>query len=660
MSPEATGEPAGLGGLRSFLSEARRRRVYLAVAAYVAVGAGIIQVAGPITDHLILPDWTPSLVTVLVILGLPVVVVLAWVFDVTSEGVRRTAPAPAGKEVGPEVGGADRPAKSGSIGPVKVGAALPVPPRRFRRPVDGPAPPEGEAAEPDAEAIRKAALAHLRHELRTPINGIIGYAEIVLEDPENEFLAEDLHQVRSTGERLLAAVGRELDGGGWDGEDGPSLAEGAMRVRARIDGPATALVARLDELISRAREADAEEGVLRDLERIQGAARRLLETAEQVVTEGASRTAAGGSHGPGVTQGILSKVRPLGSPRGASQAVGGGRVLVVDDEPQSRDLLSRSLARAGYLVTTADDGAGALERLREQNFDVVLLDVIMPGMDGVETLRHIRGDDALQEIPVIMLSSLDEVDGVVRCVEMGAEEYLVKPVQPPILDARIAANIELRRMRALGRGYLERLQADEAFIERLLDGAFPARFARRLQRGEMASDERFPETTALCCLMARHDRNGPALHALYGAVEALARERGVELCLWGPDRFVALAEPDARGGGHTAQMRELALGLLEEGSNAAPDVPLRIGLHTGGARAGILGRDRFRFDVWGEAPEVAIAAAREAPAGEILVTAAVCPFLPAELRLERHGVVQVPGHGQTTVHRLLDPAPPAA
>ena len=137
-----------------------------------------------------------------------------------------------------------------------------------------------------------------------------------------------------------------------------------------------------------------------------------------------------------------SSIRP-NSASGAAQ----GFVLVVDDIEANRDVLSRRLERQGYAVATADNGRQALERLRADTFDLVLLDIMMPEMDGYEVLQHLKADEALRHIPVIMISALSELDSVVRCIEMGAEDYLPKPFNPTLLKARIGACLEKKRAR---------------------------------------------------------------------------------------------------------------------------------------------------------------------------------------------------------------------
>jgi sigma-B regulation protein RsbU (phosphoserine phosphatase) len=133
-------------------------------------------------------------------------------------------------------------------------------------------------------------------------------------------------------------------------------------------------------------------------------------------------------------------------------------LLVVDDNEDNRYTLTRRLNREGYKnLTIATNGREALERLNAQTFDLVLLDIMMPGMNGYEVLERVKAAPALRDIPIIMISSLDEIDSVIRCIELGAEDYLNKPFNATLLRARVGASLEKKRLRDEVRRNLERL-----------------------------------------------------------------------------------------------------------------------------------------------------------------------------------------------------------
>jgi two-component system sensor histidine kinase/response regulator len=194
-------------------------------------------------------------------------------------------------------------------------------------------------------------------------------------------------------------------------------------------------------LLEQAREEGRDE-FLPDLEKVRTAGMRML----------------------GIIDGNLS-VRPepvLSEPRllkGSAEHVDvAGRVLVVDDDEGNRDVLSQRLRKQGYLVTSAHSGPLALNLLLGEEFDVVLLDVMMPDVDGYEVLRQIKGNESLKDIPVIMISALTAMDSVVKCIELGADDYLPKPFDATLLKARVGACLEKKRGRDREVALLQQVQ----------------------------------------------------------------------------------------------------------------------------------------------------------------------------------------------------------
>lgn len=132
-------------------------------------------------------------------------------------------------------------------------------------------------------------------------------------------------------------------------------------------------------------------------------------------------------------------------------------ILVVDDDAINRMLLTRNLEREGHRVATAEDGVRALEALGAEPFDIVLLDVLMPELDGYDTLAQIERDEKLRHVPVIMVSALEDIESVVRCIEMGAADYLPKPFDPVLLRARINGCLTKKRLHDLELEYIEQV-----------------------------------------------------------------------------------------------------------------------------------------------------------------------------------------------------------
>jgi adenylate cyclase len=147
-----------------------------------------------------------------------------------------------------------------------------------------------------------------------------------------------------------------------------------------------------------------------------------------------------------------------------------GSILIADDNRVNRLLLGRGLEHDGHTVVFAEHGAEALELLRGRRFDLMLLDVLMPELDGYGVLGELQRDPHLRDIPVIVTSSLDELDSVVRCLEMGAEDYLTKPVNPVLLNARINASLEKKRLRDQQRELISKFATKEVAEDLLMSG----------------------------------------------------------------------------------------------------------------------------------------------------------------------------------------------
>ncbi len=136
-------------------------------------------------------------------------------------------------------------------------------------------------------------------------------------------------------------------------------------------------------------------------------------------------------------------------------------ILIVDDNRMNRLLLSRGVEQMGHKVAFAENGRQALEMIQPNAYDLILLDVEMPELDGYQVLEKLRGDIHLRDVPVIMTSSLDEIDSVVKCIELGAEDYLHKPVNPVLLKARINASLEKKKLRDQQRDLVSKFATDQ-------------------------------------------------------------------------------------------------------------------------------------------------------------------------------------------------------
>jgi serine phosphatase RsbU (regulator of sigma subunit) len=149
------------------------------------------------------------------------------------------------------------------------------------------------------------------------------------------------------------------------------------------------------------------------------------------------------------------------------------KILIADDEPFNLDYLAQELEDLGYETCSAEDGREALDRVAGEGPDLVLLDIMMPRMDGFEVLNRLKGDERTRDIPVIVVSALDDIDSVVRGIKMGAEDYLAKPLNPVLLRARVSACLEKKRMRDREAAYLQQVKQELDLARQVQTGLLP-------------------------------------------------------------------------------------------------------------------------------------------------------------------------------------------
>jgi DNA-binding response OmpR family regulator len=305
----------------------------------------------------------------------------------------------------------------------------------------------------------KARLAHARHELRTPVNGIIGYSEMLLEDAEGLDEATFLHelgQIRDLGQQLLTGINKALDAARLEAPEALTLTALAEEAKARLQEPCRQVLRLCAKLLEEAQEP-ALTSFRPDLQRVGTAGAQLLALLDDPFGQPLASVAAPAA-APEASP-MPSAEAPDHLFEDESEAPGlRGHILVVDDNQLNRELLARGLHRQGHYFALAVNGKQALEVLSSGAFDVVLLDIMMPEMDGFQVLQHIKADPRLKHTPVIMISALDDMAAVVRCIEMGAEDYLPKPFDPVLLQARVGACLEKKRLRDQELDYLRNVE----------------------------------------------------------------------------------------------------------------------------------------------------------------------------------------------------------
>ncbi len=506
----------------------------------------------------------------------------------------------------------------------------------------------------------------------------MGYAEILMDDAvqaDRGQLSDDLQRILDASRTLHRLIVSLLDPATIHRTDGSAdLAEFRRTLRHDLRTPINAIKGYGEMLREDAVDGSAETFVA-DLDKLLGEAALLLDRIDGLVmysggdappSERAASTATEIDAPASMVECLLKTVRPIAANEADLAAVRPSRILVVDDNASNRDLLSRRLQRQGHTVLQAENGAGALALVEKEALDLVLLDLMMPGISGYDVLALLKGDPRFREIPVIMISALSELDSIVRCIEAGADDYLAKPFDPTLLRARVGSSLERKHLRDREREMVEALHIEKERSEQLLLNILPKEIVTRLNGGETVIADQLSDVTILFADLIDFTRLSSQLSAkdlvrllngLFSEFDRLALHLGVEKIKTVGDAYMlagGLPEPRTD---HAHAVADMALAMIEAVKQANCDLPtplqIRIGIHSGDVVAGVIGTHKFVYDIWGDAVNIASRMESHGMANRIQISAATHRHIHEQFRLEPHGIVDIKGKGPMETFILL-------
>ena len=510
---------------------------------------------------------------------------------------------------------------------------------------DAPSSPDG------GEEAHKSTLARLRHDLRTPLNQIIGYSELLVETVDEHDISDvvpPLEEIHRAGTDMLGKLNDEL--APWKVQSGQvSL----PNLQAQLLDP----LRLVEDACSRCSEIAGRQGavdVVDDLSKIREAVTNLRRGLNVTIEDEPKET----DTGPSIP--AMESQAPV-----SVRATETGKLLVVDDDHLNREMIARRLEHMGFKIVLAADGLEALAALRREAFDLVLLDVLMPELDGFETLERIKGNDRWRTIPVVMLSALDDADSTARCITAGAEDYVPKPFNPVVLRARINASLEKKRLRDQEERYLDRIKQEQAKSEQLLLSILPDAIATRLKSGERnivdevsAATVMFIDIVGFTAIAAetKPDMTVSLLNKLFSAFDSLVDVHGLEKIKTIGDAYMAVAgvpnpvEDHALRGARMSLAVQKALAIFNK--NNGVEWSVRIGIHSGPLMAGIIGSRKFAYDLWGDTVNLASRLESQGEAGRIQISAETAKLIEPEFSVSEIGMVDIRNRGEIPVFKI--------
>jgi adenylate cyclase len=335
-----------------------------------------------------------------------------------------------------------------------------------------------------------------------------------------------------------------------------------------------------------------------------------------------------------------------------------GFVLVVDDEEQNRALLRDPLEARGYEVEEAENGIQALQKIAARPPDVILLDLMMPKMDGFEVCRRLRKDAKTAHLPILMVTALSERGDRLMGIHAGANDFLNKPIDIQDVILRVGNAVYSKHLH-------DQLLVEREKSERLLLNILPKPIAERMKLGETSIADSHPDATVLVAdlvgFTSLSAHIGPEqivqlLNEIFSAFDILTDKQGLEKIKTMGDAYmvaggISFPRPD-----HAEAGAELALNLLEEierlNRQYDTSIRLRVGICTGPVVAGVIGRGRFAYDLWGETVNLACRLETTGEAGKIQVAEATYERLKDKFQFDQKHHIDAKGYGDVSAYWL--------
>ncbi|MCB8943106.1 MAG: response regulator [Ardenticatenaceae bacterium] len=340
-------------------------------------------------------------------------------------------------------------------------------------------------------------------------------------------------------------------------------------------------------------------------------------------------------------------------------------ILVVEDNEMISEPLILLLELQGYEVDWAENGRIALDKVHERPYDLILLDIMMPEMNGYDVLRYLKTNTELRHIPVVMLSALDDMQSIVQCVKLGAEDYLFKPFDRTLLKARIEASLDKKRWHDQEQAYLEQIEQERRKADELLLNILPEPVSERLKQGQEIIADGFEEVTVLFAdivdFTVLSAQLSPTeivklLNDIFSTFDELADQYRLEKIKTVGDEYMVVGGLPVPRDDHAEAIAEMALAMIQSLNHISQrhniTLEMRIGINSGPVVAGVIGKRKFAYDLWGDTVNTASRMETHSLANHIQVSHTTYALLQSKYLFESRGKIEVKGKGQVPVFFL--------
>ena len=513
---------------------------------------------------------------------------------------------------------------------------------------------------------KDALISKARHNLKNPVNAILGFSEMLIEDCEDEGLdaiLPDLKKIHDSGTEILKIIEESLSDSNVE-VSGDKISEIGRKMEVSLRTPINAVIGYSEMLQEDADDIDIDT-LYEDLDKIIKSGKNLTKEIDKVISFNPTEFVEKRDQSLSAIKSVLTSIQPLGKDEETKSVT--GSILVVDDNKNNTTLLKKRLQKKGHSVATANNGIEALSKVKGNKFDLILLDIIMPNMNGYEVLEFLKKDKRYHEIPIIMLSSMDDLTSIYRCIELGADDYVTKPFDKMILEVRISACVEKKLLRDKEKLLLEEIRKEKEKSDSLLLNILPKEIADRLKSGEELIADKHNEVSVLFADIVEFTPQSQnlnprelvsILNRIFTRFDDLSTKYNIEKIKTIGDNYFAVAGLQFSGRKSAIDLINMAKDMIAAINNINDDlsvmnVSIRIGIHTGPIVAGVIGKNKFAYDLWGATVNKASRMESTGDKNKIQISAETYNLIKGDFEVLENRKVDIKGLGTMKTYILM-------
>ncbi|MEE2858643.1 MAG: adenylate/guanylate cyclase domain-containing protein [Candidatus Neomarinimicrobiota bacterium] len=508
-------------------------------------------------------------------------------------------------------------------------------------------------------------ISKIRHDLTNPINAIIGYSELLLDILDGDGLSgfrKDVDSMISSGKTLLIDVKNIFSLNGGDDDDWENVFSSTdfqytLRISlTTIIGLSEFLIE--DKPYKKSKDCNEIDQIMFKIIQASKALLKLINDLNDYRNLSIDELIVKYDKHNDVKD--ISSIGLINNEaKGKTSLNRTGTILIIDDEPSNLEILTKNLTNSNHEVIAVSSVREAENAIQDnKDIDVILLDLIMPEINGIDYLKKLKSNDITYSIPVIMLSALDEVDAIVDCINAGAEDFLMKPVNRILLMARLNNALEKKYYRDKELKYQQKIKHEQKKSDNLLLNILPSSTADRLKDGETLIADDIEDATVLFADIPNFTSLSNEITAkelvlilnrVFSEFDEILNKYSLEKIKTIGDNYMLAGGIPNPNKDHATSVALMAIDMVSVMPGISDDINkklnIRIGMNSGPLSAGVIGKKKFVYDLWGDTVNVASRMETSGESNKIHVSESTFKHLKETFNFTKCDKMEIPGKG---------------